>query len=97
MPAAAMTSASPSFAQVMPIAPAAISSLAIEGILCPFACGRQATPCVRHVSATAWIFASIRATSTHKAGVSSSAFVHSSRPAGGETDCVVVLTRQTLC
>ena len=44
MPAAAITSASPSFAHVMPIAPAAICICAISGVLCAFECGRHATP-----------------------------------------------------
>ena len=50
MPAAAITSASPSFAQVTPIAPAAICIFAISGVLCAFECGRQATPLARQAA-----------------------------------------------
>ena len=39
-----MTSASPSFAQVRPIAPAAITSRAMSGLLWHLACGRQTRP-----------------------------------------------------
>ena len=43
MPALAMISASPSFWQVMPFAPAAICIFAIVGFLCVLMCGRLAT------------------------------------------------------
>ena len=43
-PASTNTSASPSFWQVMPIAPAAICIFAIAGILCVLMCGRLPTP-----------------------------------------------------
>src|SRR4051794_25206349 len=45
MPACAMTSASASFATVIPAAPYFICSRAISGILCVFVCGRSARPC----------------------------------------------------
>ena len=53
MPAAAMTSASPSFAHVTPIAPAAISLCASAGTFWPLVCGRQldaGVPAVRRQS-----------------------------------------------
>ena len=72
MPAAAITSASPSLAQHIPAAPASIWMRAIWGDLWALACGRQAT------AASAQSFA-IRATlrskisaSTRSTGVSSS-------------------------
>ena len=71
MPAAAITSASPTFAQVIPIAPAAICICAISGVLCAFECGRHATPCARHVATIRAMLASITSRSTNSAGVSS--------------------------
>ena len=71
MPAAAITSASPSFAHVTPIAPAAICICAISGVLCAFECGRHATPCARHVATIRAMLASITSRSTSSAGVSS--------------------------
>jgi hypothetical protein len=56
MPASAITSASPSFWQVMPLAPAAICILASIGLLWVLMCGRLATPaasqadCIRAMS-----------------------------------------------
>jgi hypothetical protein len=43
-PAAAITSASPSLAQVNPMAPASVSLRAICGTLMPLVCGRQLMP-----------------------------------------------------
>jgi hypothetical protein len=48
MPAAAITSASPIFWQVMPLAPAATCSFASSGLLCVLMCGRLATPAASH-------------------------------------------------
>ena len=71
MPAAAITSASPSLAQVMPIAPASISRCAICGTLMPLVCGRQLMPCCRQVPAMRAMFSSSASRSTSSAGVSS--------------------------
>src|ERR1700733_9290496 len=79
MPAAAMTCASPSFAQVMPMAPAANSMWTISTVLFALACGRQATPWLRQVCAMRAILASIWSRSTRRAGVSSSLFRRFSR------------------
>ena len=49
MPAAAITSASPSLAQVMPMAPAASCIRASVGHLCVLACGRRRTGLSRKV------------------------------------------------
>src|ERR1700744_4434367 len=59
MPASAITSASPSFWQVMPLAPAAICILASIGLLCVLMCGRFATPAASQV---AWMRAMLRST-----------------------------------
>src|SRR6185437_11776455 len=59
MPASAITSASPSFWQVMPFAPAAICSLASIGLLWVLICGRLATPAASQV---AWMRAMLRST-----------------------------------
>ena len=72
MPAAAKTSASPSLAQVRPMAPASIRRRAMSGDLWHLACGRQATPCLRHSAAASAMFASRASRSMHSAGVSSS-------------------------
>ena len=50
----AMTSASPSFAQQMPIAPALCCSSAMRMDLCVLVCGRRLMP---HVSQCACMFA----------------------------------------
>src|SRR5262245_44626537 len=71
IPAAAMTSASPSFAQVMPIAPAASSRWASAGTFWPFVCGRQLTPASRQAVAMRAMFSSRMSRSTTSAGVSS--------------------------
>ena len=47
MPAPAITSASPSLAQVTPSAPAAMARCAISGTFMPLVWGRQATPAAR--------------------------------------------------
>ncbi len=44
-PAASITSASPSFWQVIPTAPARSCMCAIAGSLCVLMCGRKASPC----------------------------------------------------
>src|SRR6202795_3561920 len=59
MPASAITSASPSFWQVMPWAPASICSFASIGLLWVLMCGRLATPAASHA---AWIRAMLRST-----------------------------------
>ena len=74
IPAAAMTSASPSFAQVTPCAPAWRSLCASAGVLMPLVCGRQPTPASPMMT---WrIRATLRSKasrSTRRTGVSSSA------------------------
>jgi hypothetical protein len=70
-PAAAMTSASPTLATVMPVAPAAPCSLANSGILCVLVWDRRATP---YLSAFAFIAAMLprtRSMSMSRNGVSS--------------------------
>ena len=47
-PPSTITSASPSFWQVMPLAPAATCILASTGLLCVLMCGRLATPAASH-------------------------------------------------
>ncbi len=59
MPAFAITSASPIFWQVMPLAPAAICIRASIGLLWVLICGRLATPAA---SQAAWIRAMLRST-----------------------------------
>src|SRR6185437_12000106 len=59
IPASAMISASPSFWQVMPFAPAATCSFASKGLLWVLICGRLATPAA---SQAAWIRAMLRST-----------------------------------
>src|SRR5690349_17841944 len=59
IPASAMISASPSFWQVMPRAPAATCIFASTGLLWVLICGRLATPAA---SQAAWIRAMVRAT-----------------------------------
>src|SRR5262249_40126617 len=59
MPASAMTSASPSFWQVMPLAPAATCIFASIGLLWVLICGRLATPAASHA---AWMRAMLRST-----------------------------------
>ena len=70
MPAAANTSASPSFAQVMPMAPAASCIRASVGHLCVLACGRRRTGLSRKASAIRLMLASTASISRHSAGVS---------------------------
>src|SRR4051812_16435720 len=72
-PASAMTSTSPSFWQVMPIAPASICFFANAGILCVLMCGRLARPWPASVSCARLMFASTMSRSITTAGVSSSA------------------------
>ena len=62
MPASAITSASPSFWQVMPLAPAAICSLASIGLLWVLICGRLATPAA---SQAAWIARDVALDAVH--------------------------------
>ena len=73
MPAAAITSASPSLAQHIPTAPASIWSRATRGDLCALACGRQATPASAQSSAMRARLRSNASASTKSTGVSSSA------------------------
>ena len=69
MPASAITSASPSFWQVMPWAPAAICSFAIIGLLWVLMCGRLATPAASQAAWTRAMLRSTRSMSMTKAGV----------------------------
>src|SRR5690242_16225853 len=59
IPASAMTSASPIFWQVMPLAPALTCICASSGLLWVLICGRLATPAA---SQAAWIRAMLRST-----------------------------------
>src|SRR3954471_17187 len=59
IPASAITSASPSFWQVIPFAPALICMLAITGLLWVLMWGRLATPAA---SQAAWMRAMLRST-----------------------------------
>src|ERR1700743_1454985 len=59
IPASAITSASPSFWQVIPLAPAATCIFASIGLLWVLMCGRLATPAA---SQAAWIRAMLRST-----------------------------------
>src|SRR5437773_5327414 len=59
IPASAITSASPIFWQVMPLAPAAICICASIGLLWVLICGRLATPAASHA---AWMRAMLRST-----------------------------------
>src|SRR5207302_10447899 len=59
IPASAITSASPSFWQVMPFAPAATCMVAKSGLLWVLMCGRLATPAA---SQATWIRAMLRST-----------------------------------
>ena len=86
MPAAASTSASPSLAQVTPIAPAAICFLAISTVLWLLTWGRQSTPATRQAAATCAILASMTSRSTSSAGVSSSDLWLIPRPPGWRED-----------
>ena len=68
-PAAANTSASPSFAQQMPTAPASTCIRAITGLLCVFECGRSLTPAPWAMACIAAMFAASRTRSTTTRGV----------------------------
>ena len=69
MPASTNTSASPSFAQQMPAAPASICKAATSGLLCVLACGRSATPAALAAACMRAMLASSRGRSTRTAGV----------------------------
>jgi len=71
-PASAMTSASESFATVMPAAPASTCALAIAGILCVLTCGLSATPFLPAIPAIFSMFLSTPAPSIDTYGVSTS-------------------------
>ena len=71
-PASAKTSASLTFWQVMPLAPAAICMAAIAGILWVLTCGRLARPAPATAACTRAMFASTRSRSMVTQGVSSS-------------------------
>src|SRR5215510_12486764 len=75
MPASAMTSASPSFWQVMPLAPAASCILASTGLLCVLMCGRLAMPVDLHSACTRLMLRSTRSRSITTAGVPKSAAI----------------------
>jgi hypothetical protein len=69
MPAAAITSASPSFWQVMPRAPAAICIRARTGLLWVLMCGRLARPAASQAAWSRAMLRSTRSRSTTTAGV----------------------------
>src|SRR5712691_4829650 len=69
MPEAAITSASPTLAQQMPTAPAAIWRRAISGHLCVFECGRSFLPTAFTWAAILAMFRSKRSRSRSSAGV----------------------------
>ena len=69
MPAAAITSASPTLAQQMPTAPAAIWRRAISGHLWVLECGRIFFPAVFTYAAILAMFRSKRSRSRRRAGV----------------------------
>jgi hypothetical protein len=71
-PPSTITSASPSFWQVMPRAPAATCILASTGLLCVLMCGRLATPAASHSLCTRAMLASTRSRSITTAGVPNS-------------------------
>jgi ABC-type multidrug transport system permease subunit len=73
MPASANTSASPSFAQQIPTAPAAICIFAMSMLLCVFACGLSATPASRARATIAAMLAASRSESIYANGVRRSA------------------------
>src|SRR6266436_45864 len=75
MPAAAITSASPTLAQQMPTAPAAIWRRAISGHLCVFECGRSFLPTAFTWAAILAMFRSKRSRSRSSAGVGISVLV----------------------
>ena len=89
MPAAAITSASPSLAQVTPMAPAASSLAGDVRRLLALMCGRQLTPCSRQVAAMRAILASSMSRSTSRAGVSSSALVRPIRASASLMDALL--------
>ena len=72
-PAASITSASPSFWQVMPTAPARTCRYAIAGSLCVLMCGRKARPCSSQYACIRPMFRSTASRSTVATGVSSDA------------------------
>ena len=84
IPAAAMISASPSLAQVAPMAPAASSFLTISGVFWPLMWGRQLMPASRQVFAVRAMLASMMSRSTRRAGVSRSAMFMAARSLAGE-------------
>src|SRR6266849_6977710 len=75
MPEAAITSASPTLAQQMPTAPAAIWRRAISGHLCVFECGRSFLPTAFTCAAILAMFRSKRSRSSSRAGVGISVLV----------------------
>ena len=75
-PASAITSASPSFWQVIPTAPASSWSRASSGSLWVLMCGRSATPCSSQYACIRETFRSIASRSAVRTGVSSSETLH---------------------
>src|SRR5712691_2136769 len=75
MPEAAITSASPTLAQQMPTAPAAIWRRAISGHLCVFECGRSFLPTAFTWAAILAMFRSKRPRSSSSAGVGISVLI----------------------
>src|SRR5215211_3973592 len=74
MPASTITSASPSFATVMPLAPAASCICASIGDLCVLVCGRSFTPARAATPAISSMLRSTTSRSNSRAGVSRSAY-----------------------
>jgi hypothetical protein len=68
-PAAAITSASPSFWQAMPRAPASTCMRAMIGLLCVLVCGRLATPAASQAACSRAMLRSTMARSITTAGV----------------------------
>lgn len=75
MPASAMISASPSLAQVMPVAPASSCLLASSGILWVLTCGRSLTPLRAATLAISVMLAPTTSRSMTSAGVSISGYI----------------------
>src|SRR4051812_9143355 len=98
IPAPAITSASPSLAQVTPIAPAASSLWAMAGIFWPLVWGRQFLPAPMIVRAILFRLRCITSRSTQSAGVSRSCFERptSDASAAGDVRVTKSLPRERL-
>jgi hypothetical protein len=78
-PASAITSASPTFWQVMPRAPASRCSRAITGLLCVLMCGRFATPAASQAPCRRAMLRSTTSRSMATAGVPYSRAIRSAK------------------